>query len=77
MTTVVNNPGNGSNTDGGAGVVIGAVLVLLVLIGAIILALPYLREQVEGMKPENPTINVTLPEPTMPTQPPASGTPQP
>lgn len=65
MTTVINNPGEnngGSAASGGSGVVIGAVLVILVLIGALVLALPYIRERTEGIgKIENPTINVQAP----------------
>lgn len=72
MTTVINNPrenrsdGN-SAVSGGSGVVIGAVIVLIVLVGGIILALPYLRKQIEAMRsPGNPTINVQLPAPSIP-----------
>jgi hypothetical protein len=72
MTTVINNPGGSevrgnANESGGSGVVIGAVIVVLVLVGGIILALPYIKGRVDGMtKPTNPTINVTLPAPTIP-----------
>ncbi|MEK7120623.1 MAG: hypothetical protein AAB840_00855 [Patescibacteria group bacterium] len=72
MTTVINNPGeiksNENNAmSGGSGVVIGAVIVLILLVGGIILALPYLRKQIDGMRsPGNPTINVQLPAPTVP-----------
>ncbi|HAO64680.1 TPA: hypothetical protein DCQ44_01730 [Candidatus Taylorbacteria bacterium] len=72
MTTVINNPGeNGSNSSGGAGVVIGAVLVVLVLAVGIVLSLPYIRSQINKItnKPVNPTINVTLPAPVVPPQP--------
>ena len=66
MTTVINNPGenNGNNANGGAGVVIGAVLVLLVLAIVLIYSLPYIRQQIDAMShPGNPTINVQLPNP--------------
>ncbi len=71
MTTVINNPGEnkeGAAMSAGAGVMIGAVIVILILVGGIVLALPYIREKTDGMgKIENPTINVQLPQPTAPT----------
>lgn len=67
MTTVINNPNNpngNSESSGASGVVIGAVIVVLILIGVIIFALPYIRERVDSMsQPANPTINIELPTP--------------
>ncbi len=73
MTTIINNPresgrdNNGNAESGGAGVLMGAVVVVLVLAVAIILALPYLRERINNVTQSktpvinNPTINVQLP----------------
>ncbi|MFZ2484809.1 MAG: hypothetical protein WAX80_01855 [Minisyncoccia bacterium] len=70
MTTVINNPGENKESaaaSGGAGVIIGAVVVILILVGVIVLALPYIRERVDGMsKPQNATINVQLPPSAVP-----------
>ena len=68
MSTVINNPGeNGNDSGGGAGVVIGAALVVLVLVVVVIFAIPYVRQQIGTMTtPQNPTINVTLPNPVTP-----------
>lgn len=69
MTTVINSPEerSGNATSAGAGVVIGAVIVVLVLVGVIIFSLPYIRKQIDGMsKPVNPTINVEIPLPELP-----------
>jgi hypothetical protein len=71
MPTVINNPGNNSGS-GGAGVVIGAVLVIIILIIVIVLSLPYIKRQINAMTHPgaptiNPTINVQLPAPQIPT----------
>lgn len=66
MSTTIINPkeSSGNGSSGGAGVVIGAVLVIIVLGVAIVLALPYIRKQVDAMRsPGSPTINVQLPNP--------------
>ena len=64
MTTVINNPGDGSNdSSGSSGVIVGAVLVVLVLVVVLIFALPYIRQQIDAMShPGKPTINVQLPD---------------
>jgi len=68
MTTVINNPGENkesSAVSSGSGVVIGAVLVVVVLIGSIVLAMPYIRNKVDDIGTiENPTINVQVPAST-------------
>ncbi len=70
MSTTIINPkeSSGNGSSGGAGVVIGAALVILVLVVVIIFTLPYIRQQVSALRsPGNPTINVQLPSPTLPT----------
>ncbi len=76
MTTVINNPGGNrvdpenrghENESGGSGVVIGAVIVVLVLIAVIVLALPYVRDRVDGMsEPVDPVVNIQIPPTTIP-----------
>lgn len=70
MTTIINSPRENKDSaaaSGGAGVIIGAVLVVLILIGIIMLSLPYIREKIDGFSNiENPTINVELPPITIP-----------
>ena len=70
MTTVINNPGENKESaavSGGAGVIIGAVVVILILIGVIVFSLPYIRQKIDSVgNIENPTINVQLPPITMP-----------
>ena len=73
MTTIINNPNKsdgdnaGNNSSGGAGILIGAIVVILVLVTAIVLALPYLRERINNVTQSktpvinNPTVNVQLP----------------
>ena len=48
--------------SGGAGVVIGAILVILVLVAVVLLTLPYIRKQMDSITNTKPTINVVLPE---------------
>ncbi len=65
MVTIVSGPRNDDGMSGGAGVVIGAALVVLALLAVIFYAAPYVREQFDAMRnPGNPTINVQLPNPT-------------
>lgn len=72
MSTDSNNSGNnGNGMSGGAGVVIGAALVIIILIVVIVLSLPYLKRQINAMTHPgaptiNPTINVQLPTPQIP-----------
>lgn len=67
MATVINNPGenregNGNGSSGAAGILIGAIIVVLVLGVAIFFSLPYIKQQISNVaQPVKPTINVTLP----------------
>ena len=57
-TIVTNSPGN---SDSGAGMVVGLILVLLVVVGGIFL---YQRGAFRGAAPAGTNINVTVPNPT-------------
>ncbi|MES2314565.1 MAG: hypothetical protein V4524_01325 [Patescibacteria group bacterium] len=82
MTTIINNPGETStnSSDGGYGVIIGAVLVVLVLVLVLFFTMPYFRQRIDSMTQPvtpviNPTINVQLPTPTAPATPAPAPTP--
>lgn len=61
MTTVVNNPGGGSGDSGGAGIVLG-VLLAIVLIGLFfVYGLPAMRG---NQAPQNGSIDVNVQLPT-------------
>ena len=73
MTTVINNPGenrvgpDNANASGGSGVVTGAVIVVLALIGAVVLALPDIRERTDAMsQPAEPVVNIQVPAGAIP-----------
>jgi hypothetical protein len=59
MATVINNPG-GSNQDSGAGVIIGVIVAIILIILFFVYGLPALRG---GTAPSNTLdVNVDLPE---------------
>jgi len=68
MATIINNPGE-NRVDGSSssyGVIIGAIIVVLVLLGVLFFTLPYFREKIDDVTESadreiNPTINVQLP----------------
>jgi hypothetical protein len=61
MTTVINNPGNGDDSSGVAGMIIGVVV--LMLIGALffIYGLPLIRNGINNTPSKSIDINVKLP----------------
>jgi flagellar biogenesis protein FliO len=72
MTTVINNPssqGEVVTTDSGAGVVLGVLLAIVLIILFVVYGLPALRNSsVDTTKqPNNTYINVTTPVPVTPT----------
>lgn len=60
MTTVINNPGDGSGEGAGAGVVLGVLIAIIIIVLFFVYGLPALRNQVP--KDDNSIdVNVTLP----------------
>ncbi len=73
MATIINNPGNGEETDSGLSMVMGVVLLLVIVGLFFIYVLPIIRNN--QAVPQNSTIDVnvklpagnTTPAPTAPT----------
>lgn len=59
MTTVINNPGESS--DSGAGLLIGIVVILILLAIFFVYGLPALRHSGAPAAPGSATVNVQLP----------------
>ena len=64
MATIINNPSGGEGS-GGAGIVIGVIVAILLVAAFIVYGLPYLNR---GNAPANPSINISIPTPTSGTQ---------
>lgn len=59
MTTVINNPGNGENSDSGVAMIVG-VIVLVVVVGLFfVYVLPMIRDN--NSSQESIDVNVKLP----------------
>lgn len=64
MTTVINNPGNGENTDGGMGLILGVFILLIVAALFFVYGLPAIRGNSATPPADNIDINVKLPATT-------------
>ena len=63
MTTVINNPGEGSGDSGGAGIVLGVILALVLIGLFIVYVLPDLRNKQESSDTKT-EINIEVPSAT-------------
>jgi hypothetical protein len=67
MPTIINNP-NGENSDSGAGIIIGTVVALLVIVLFFVYVFPGLRAGQQAPAQQNPggslDIDITTPAPT-------------
>jgi hypothetical protein len=64
MATIVNNPGPGTTEDSSAGVVIGVVIALLIIVLFFAFALPYIRNSgtTPGVPNTGSDVNIDLPD---------------
>lgn len=68
MTTVINTPPSGNNSDSGSGIILGVIVALILVTLFFIYVLPVLRTNMNtAPKNDSMNINVTLPTSTTPT----------
>lgn len=58
MPTIINNPGNNSEDSSGAGIIIGVVVALVLVVLFFVYILPTLRD---GNEPNTTNIDIELP----------------
>lgn len=64
MATIVNTPAGTSN-DSSAGIIIGVIIALVLIVLFFVYGLPYLRDGVRESSSPSTNINVDLPLPTL------------
>lgn len=72
MATIINNPGNGEDSSGAGGLLLGFILLIIVLALFFLYGLPMIRNSntpvKEAPKTDSLDINVTVPKAEVPAQ---------
>ena len=68
MTTVINTPPAGDNGDSGAGIILGVIVAIVIIVLFFVYGLPAIRGA-NNTEPRTTNINVQIPTSEMPSQP--------